>query len=185
MCEVRIILTGSKASGKSTIGRILGERLNMTVVETDTITEEIFAARHGRNCSCREICADYGEPFFRDLEHEAVFEAIKHENALICTGGQTMVDVRCREALCAAGTVVLLTLPFADIWARIEKDGYPSYFPAHDQKSWFEQRVFEFRELVRPVADIVCDVTGLVPADATEMVAAELEPYTVQCMHDR
>jgi shikimate kinase len=172
---LRIILTGSKASGKSTIGRILGERFGLEVVETDTITEELYAARHGRECTCREICAEHGEPFFRDIEHDAVFEALKHDRCLICTGGQTMVDERCRKALCDAGLVVLLTLPFEDIWTRIELDGYPSYFPEHDQKNWFDQRVHEFRQLVRPVADIVCDVTALAPEDATEAVANAID----------
>ncbi len=175
---MRIILTGSKASGKSTIGLELGRRFNLEVVETDTITEELFAARYGRTCSCREICAEYGEPFFRDVEHDAVFVALKHDRCIICTGGQTMIDARCREALTAAGTVILLTLPFEDIWERIERDGYPSYFPAENQRVWFEERVREFRRLVVPVSDVVCDVTGLPPSAAAALVAEQVAAKT-------
>ena len=172
---MRIILTGSKASGKTTIGRELGKRLELEVVETDTITEDLFAARHGKAYNCRQICAHRGEPFFRDLEHDAVFEALKHEACIICTGGQTMMDARCREALVKAGWVVLLQVRFEAIWERIERDGYPSYFPEANRKAWFADRVAQFRRRVLPVADSVCDVNDLSPAEATNRVMSVIE----------
>ena len=173
---MRITLTGSKASGKSTIGGQLAGKLGLELVETDSLTEELFADQFGNAYGCREICATYGEPFFRELEHEAVFEALKHDNALICTGGQTMVDSRCRSALVEAGPVVLLLVPFESIWERITQDGFPSYFPAANQKEWFRERVARFRERMVPLSDVVCELDHLPPDEATARVLARVRP---------
>ena len=165
-----IVLTGSKASGKTTVGKLLGAMLNMRVVETDELTEEIYRRKYDSPNSCREICARHGEPFFRTLEKQAVLEAVTCEGAIICTGGQTMMKKRCRDALSDYVTVVLLTVSFEVAWQRIVESGYPSYFPARNPKGWFYRRFKLFRQLVVEATDIECDVTDRTPAEAVDLV---------------
>ena len=172
---MRIILTGPKGSGKSTVGRLLGQKMNLDVVETDDLIEEIFEQEYGQAATCREICRQYGEPLFRELEMRAAKAALNHGAAIICTGGQTLVAEQSRQALTAAGTVVFLKVGFDKIWERVTATGTPAYFPKNNQKEWFRGRVDLFNDMVGPIADITVDVTELSPAAAAEKVMERLQ----------
>jgi len=54
-----IVITGFMGTGKSSVGRLVAERLGRTFVDMDLIIEE----REGR--SIAEIFATEGEPYFR------------------------------------------------------------------------------------------------------------------------
>jgi len=68
---MKIVLTGPKCSGKSTIGGRLAEILGLPFVETDSHLEDRYCAETGDRRSCREICADEGEASFRAREADA------------------------------------------------------------------------------------------------------------------
>ncbi len=168
---IRIILTGTKGSGKSTVGKRLGSILGVDVVETDDLTERIYEREHGRPSTCRDICRELGEPAFRELEKRAVFEALDLEgDAIICTGGQTLVNDECRAALAEAGLLVFLKVRFDVVWARITAGGWPSYFPESDHENWYRKRYNRFNALVEPVADVVLDVSELSIQQTVEKV---------------
>ena len=60
----RVFLTGFMASGKSTVGPLLADRLHYHFVDLD---EEIERAAQR---SIKQIFADDGEAFFRQLESD-------------------------------------------------------------------------------------------------------------------
>ena len=159
---MRIILTGTKGSGKSTVGKRLGPILGRAVVETDDLAERIYERENGHPSTCRDICRELGEPAFRELEKRAVFEALEPDgDAIICTGGQTLVDDDCRAALAEAGMLIFLKVRFDVVWGRITAGDWPSYFPESDHENWYRKRYDRFNALVEPVADVILDVSGL------------------------
>ena len=76
-----IVLIGMPGCGKSTLARLLGERLNRPVVELDRLIEETAGL------SIPEIFAAQGESGFRVLETQALREAGRRSGAIIATGG--------------------------------------------------------------------------------------------------
>ncbi len=76
-----IVLIGMPGCGKSTLARLLGERLNRPVVELDRLIEETAGL------SIPEIFAAQGESGFRALETQALREAGKRSGAILSTGG--------------------------------------------------------------------------------------------------
>lgn len=171
---MRIILAGPKGSGKSTIGRELGKRLAREVIETDELAERIFQRLYHKPATCREICLHYGEERFREIEKQAVFEALQLDECIICTGGQTVVPADSRQALVEAGNIVVLQASFDLIWKRILRQGFPPYFPEHDQKSWFQQRVEMVYNLITPDAKVLIEVDKLSPKQAAEQIGKRL-----------
>lgn len=76
-----VVLVGMPGSGKSTVGRILGEISHRKVYELD----EMIAEAAGKTIP--EIFASEGEEGFRTIESQVVFEASKNNGAVIITGG--------------------------------------------------------------------------------------------------
>ncbi len=76
-----IVLIGMPGAGKSTLGRILSEKLGRKIVDTD----EIIKKKAG--IPIPEIFSLYAEDKFRELETEAITEAGKMSGAVIATGG--------------------------------------------------------------------------------------------------
>ncbi|MBQ8396491.1 MAG: shikimate kinase [Oscillospiraceae bacterium] len=76
-----IVLVGMPGSGKSTVGKILGEMSGRKVYELD----EMIAKAAGKTIP--EIFASDGEEGFRKIESQIVFEASKNNGAVIITGG--------------------------------------------------------------------------------------------------
>ena len=76
-----LILIGLPASGKTTVGRQLAQRLDMPFFDCD---EAIEAAA---GCSVSDIFARRGEAYFRELEHQTLETLCRKEGCVIATGG--------------------------------------------------------------------------------------------------
>ncbi|MCO8126517.1 shikimate kinase [Acidimicrobiia bacterium EGI L10123] len=99
--EANIVLTGFMGTGKSTVGRLVAERLGRRFVDTDALIE----SRHG---SIPRLFADHGEAHFRQLEREVADELAATSGAVVATGGRTMLDPANQATLGATGIVVCL-----------------------------------------------------------------------------
>ena len=77
-----IFLIGLSGSGKSTIGRLLAQRLHIPLYDLDTCIEEQCGT------SIPTIFSEYGEAYFRDCESRILAEVIASSpSAVISTGG--------------------------------------------------------------------------------------------------
>jgi shikimate kinase len=74
------VLVGLMGSGKSSIGRRLARHLDLPLIDLD----EMIVERAG--CAIPEIFANQGEDAFRDMETDALREALGR-HAVIATGG--------------------------------------------------------------------------------------------------
>ena len=114
-----VVLTGFMATGKSTVGRMLAERLGYEFVDTDTLIED----RHG---PIPQIFVEYGEDEFRRLERELAVELAGQDGLVISTGGRMLVDPVNADALGATGDVYCLTATIDTIVARLTAAGTDS-----------------------------------------------------------
>ena len=96
-----IFLTGFMATGKSKIGKLMARRLRRQFVDTD----ELIQDRQGRTIA--EIFDTEGEEVFRQLEYECVVEVSRRERIVIALGGGAITQERNREAVRAAGGVLV------------------------------------------------------------------------------
>lgn len=97
-----LAIVGYMGSGKSTAGRAAAEELGWEFVDLD----EAVARMAG--LSIPEIFETVGEPHFRNLEREALFDALDGpaERVVACGGG-VVVDPRNRARLAEVHTVFL------------------------------------------------------------------------------
>ena len=101
-----IVLIGMPCSGKSSIGRMLSERLGRDLLETDEAVVRRAAL------PIPEIFQRFGEPYFRDLEARAVAEAAAvADGRVISTGGGVVLRGDNVAALGRTGKLVFLDRP--------------------------------------------------------------------------
>jgi len=109
-----LILSGFMATGKSTIGRILAERLAVPFLDTDALLVE----QTGKAVS--ELFSSEGEALFRDREAALVLPMLSDPTPrVIGFGGGTATIPRVRHAALEAATLVTLTASPETVVARV------------------------------------------------------------------
>jgi len=104
----RIALIGLRGGGKSTLGALLAERLNVPFIELDREIER----RSGANLS--EIFDMFGQETFRRAEREALDEVLRrHPHFVIATSGSIVTE---------PGTLELLLASCFTVWVRAEPE---------------------------------------------------------------
>ncbi len=99
--EINIVLTGFMGTGKTTVGRLLAERLGLVFVDTD----DLIVERHG---PIPDIFRSRGEATFRAFEREVARELALARGLVIATGGRLMLDAENASALGQTGPVFCL-----------------------------------------------------------------------------
>ena len=102
-------------TGKSTVGRLVAERLGRRFVDTDALIE----SRHG---PIPELFASHGEEHFRRLEREVAAELGSATGLVVSTGGRTMLDPANQATLGATGVVVCLSASVEELVARLHDE---------------------------------------------------------------
>ena len=104
----RIALIGLRGGGKSTLGRLLAERLDVPFIELDREIEK----RSGASLS--EIFDMFGQETFRRAEREALENVLhQHRAFVMATSGSIVTD---------PGTMELLLSSCFTIWVRAEPE---------------------------------------------------------------
>ena len=113
-----IILVGMPASGKSTIGKLLADKLSKyTLIDTDSIIEKT------QGISINEIFEKYSEDYFRKLEHDTIqMICANGDNKIISIGGGAFENPLNRTALLKFGKVFYLKSDLDILYYRISQD---------------------------------------------------------------
>ncbi len=161
MTTERVYLIGPRGSGKSTVGRLLADRLGWAFADADDALE----ARAGR--SVADIFAAEGEAGFRGCEADMLHDLARLDRHVIACGGGVVLRPANRQLLRATGHCVWLTGDPATLCRRLDCDPTtatrrPSLtgLPGPEEM----ERVLRDREpLYREVAHFTVATDGLSP----------------------
>lgn len=113
---MNLVLIGLRGSGKTSVARILAERLGWPHFDADAEIE----SRAGKSIAA--IFADDGETAFRDRETGVVADLAARDSAVLALGGGAVMRPENRAAIAKEGRVVWLTASPETLWSRIEAD---------------------------------------------------------------
>ena len=156
-----IVLTGMPGSGKSTVGRLLsGEELSF--VDTD----EVIEARCG--CPIKDLIAQKGESYFRNLETEVIREVSAQSGQVISTGGGAILRDENVTCLRRNGTLFFLDAPLSRLQAT---DDRPLSDTAEKLTALYAQRMDRYRS----TADVIVPAMDTPEAEAAYITQKRIE----------
>ncbi|MGV9454182.1 shikimate kinase [Streptomyces sp. NPDC003635] len=162
-----VVLVGPMGVGKSTVGRLLAERLGVGYRDTD----DDIVAEQGRTIA--EIFVDEGESAFRAIEKQAVLRALGEHEGVLALGGGAILDEGTRAAL-AGLRVVYLSM---DVEEAVQRTGLNAARPllaVNPRKQWRELMEAR-RHLYEGIATAVVATDGRTPEEVTEVALDALE----------
>lgn len=167
-----LTLIGYRGTGKSTIARLLAERLGVQWRDTDDVIEE----RLGRTITT--IIHDRGEAEFRDAEAALLTELLATFDGVLATGGGIVLREANRRLLAVSGRPVIWLTASADtIRSRLAADptsrGRRPPLAGDDPIAEVEETLRGRESLYRSCADWMVDTSSLPPDE----VAAHIDRW--------
>lgn len=165
-----VLLIGFMGSGKSTVGRLIADEMQMPFVDLDE------RVAHDAGMSIEDIFATGGEERFRELETAALDGLSGVPDSIVACGGGVVVRDENRALLGALGPVVYLRVSAGESLARI---GDTSTRPllAGPGATLAATSLLSAREtLYAAVADIVVQTEGRTPREVSDEVLKGLQP---------
>ncbi|MFC0863465.1 shikimate kinase [Sphaerimonospora cavernae] len=163
-----VVLIGPPGSGKSTVGRLLADRLGVPFRDTDSDVEAVA----GKSVS--DIFVEDGEARFRELEAAAVREAVHGHEGVLSLGGGAILHEPTQELL-AGRRVVYLRVGLDQAVRRV---GLASARPllVLNPRSRLRKLMEERRPIYESLAAITVATDERDPEDVAAQIAAEIAP---------
>ena len=162
-----VLLVGMMGAGKSSVGKLLSDRLSRPFVDVDAAIED------EEGMAIATIFETRGEAAFRDLEANMLVALLANPvAAVLSVGGGAVTESRNRAVLHRQPQVVWLRASGATLAAHVG-DGPERPLLAGKHVGREVTRLSEQREpMYAEVAKVVVDVDGLSVEDVVERVAA-------------
>ena len=114
---MHIFLYGPPGSGKSTVGKLLAQALNIPFLDLDTEIESLVGQ------TVPQIMAGQGELAFRDAEASTLKKTALGEEKVVALGGGTLLRTENRALAETTGQVILLNADLPIFVRRLSRDG--------------------------------------------------------------
>jgi len=170
-----LVLVGYRGTGKSTVGKILAERLGLPFADADVELEALVGV------PISAIFAEQGEVAFRDWEERVLCDLSTRPVMIVATGGGVVLRETNRRRINSFGFVAWLTADPEVLARRLRAD--PSGLanrPALTGVGTLGEiaRVLEERTpLYRAVADAIVDTNQRTPAQTADAIL-DLWPHS-------
>ena len=165
-----VVLVGLMGSGKSTVGRLVAERLGWPMRDSDAEIE----AREGR--TVRELDAVVGTEAMHALEAEALLGALgSPDPAVVLAAASVIDDEPCLEALRDPSLLVAwLRISPETAATRFESRGHRPRF-GDDPATFLAEQGLRRDPRFRSVADLELDADQATPEDLAELVVEAVQ----------
>jgi len=169
----KIILTGYRATGKSSIGKILADMLGFGFIDTDETIEK----RQGETIT--EMVGRGGWDLFRRKEENLLLELARSRNKVIASGGGSVMHERAWSELRQDALVVWLTADIKTICRRLAADS-----DTEDQRPPLTEMgtmdeiamvLSQRQPLYEKSSDITIDTEGKNPEEVAEIILKKLK----------
>jgi shikimate kinase len=161
-----IYLVGFMGSGKSTVGKILAEKLNMNFIDIDKLIEE------KEGMKIKDIFEQKGESYFRELERKQIEAIVNQEGLVVSTGGGLGANLDNMNLMKKNGDVVWLDVSLNTVLDRLKND---QDRPLLKQPTEKIRQLFEERKNVYRLANIRINADKKTPSQIVEEILTKIK----------
>ena len=171
-----LILIGFASCGKTTVGRLAADRLQMDFKDLDLEIEALFRKKQEPALTCRQIYTNHGRDFFLDLEAESLSQ-FAGKQAVLATGGGAPLPERNQAVLKTLGQIIYLQAAPAALLERMQIKGVPASLVDAPSVACFMDCVKERHVVYTALADAIIATTGKEIQTVTSEVVTFYEQY--------
>ncbi|MEK7572184.1 MAG: shikimate kinase [Patescibacteria group bacterium] len=160
-----IVLIGMRGSGKSTIAKLLAEKVGKKSIDLDAYLVE------KTGMTIPYMVKNYGWEYFRDKESEIAKEAGSLSNTVIAAGGGVILRKENVAVLGKKGVFIFLSAAIDTLLKRVGEDPNRPAMTIHKtQKEEMEHVLKERKHLYKQVADLVIETTKKEPEEIVKEI---------------
>ena len=164
-----VVLIGPPGAGKSTIGRVVADRLGVAALDTDDAVQQVSGSSIG------DLFFDHGEAYFRTLERDAVATALREHTGILSLGGGSVIDSQTQADLreLCADRVVFLDVTIGDAAGRVGFDQSRPLLNVNPRASWTALMKVR-RPIYAALAAVTVDTSRRTPDEIADEVITAL-----------
>lgn len=159
-----LVLLGPMGSGKSTVGRILAERLGRPFIDSDAQIEERYGS------TAKAFAADRGVALLHAAEAQALRDGLGHEQPAVIAAAASTGDLPDIADLIGGSDVSAVLLVGDPEHLAARASGAAHRRPM--SLSRFDELANRRNARLAPVVDVTVDVTALPPDQVADAIMA-------------
>lgn len=168
----RILLTGFRATGKSLVGQLLADTLDMEFLDTDALLCRRFS------CSVTESVGKYGWDRFRQQEEQLLLNLCQRTDVVIATGGGAILHERAWQLLRRQSFCIWLQADETTILQRLRGDDQSEHqrpsLTGEDPGLEVKTLLTERTPLYRKGSDLTLLTDGCTPQGLVDKIKLQL-----------
>lgn len=166
-----IILIGMPGCGKTTVGRLIAQKLGFSFIDTD----DLIIAKSG--LSLQQLIDRRGRDAFMRLE-ERTLQSLRCANCVVATGGSAIYSMRGMRHLAENGLIAYLQASLLELHRRI--GATPNRGILCDSGQTFDKLYLSREPLYMQFADIVVTSRGK-PQGVADLLIMKLRTLDRHC----
>jgi len=166
----KIILVGMMGSGKTTIGKLLSNKLGYSFVDLDKIIEENSGVK------INTIFEIEGEEGFRERELQVLSDCIEMDKVVISTGGGIVTNEKSRIHLIKHNALIIyLKANLQTLCNRLKNDNSRPMLNV-DNKEQVIEKILEDRDpYYKDLADMDVDTSQMKSIDVVKFIIKKMD----------
>lgn len=162
-----IFLVGFMGAGKTSVGRILAQKLQLVFCDLDEAMEKELGM------TIPEIFSKHGEVFFRDAESKVLRSVAQRERQVVATGGGVVLIEKNWEVMQEGGLTIYLKAPAEVLYKRVKNNTSRPLLqvqnPIERAKELLSERIPLYEK-----ADLIVNTENLAPQDVAQEIAERI-----------
>jgi shikimate kinase len=166
----KIILVGMMGAGKTTIGKLLSNKLGYDFVDLDKIIEEKSGVK------INTIFEIEGEAGFREREFQVLRDSIEKEKVIISTGGGIVTNEKSRTQLIKHNVfIIYLKANLETLFSRLKNDNSRPILNVDNKEQVIESILHEREPQYKDLADMTVDTTHMKTNDVVKLIIKKMD----------
>lgn len=166
----KIILVGMMGAGKTTIGKLLSNKLDYDFIDLDKIIEEKSGVK------INTIFEIEGESGFRERELQVLSDSLEKDQVIISTGGGIVTNAKSRAQLIKHNALIIyLKANLQTLFSRLKNDNSRPILNVDDKEQVIERILKEREPYYQDLADVDVDTSHMKSIDVVKFIIKKMD----------